>query len=192
MPGASAPSQWDGGWYRFARRLDSPNFGARPAGAAVELIVVHSISLPPGAYQGDHVQQLFCNTLDWGAHPYFRSIEGLKVSAHFYVRRDGALWQFVSCEDRAWHAGESAWLGRAGCNDFSVGIELEGLEDGPFETAQYETLASICTALAQRFPIAHVAGHEHVAQGRKRDPGKCFDWAFLRRSTGWPDSRFPR
>ena len=117
------------------------------------LIVVHSISLPPGEFQGEHVQALFTNTLDWDAHPYFQQIRGLEVSAHFYVRRDGALWQFVGTGARAWHAGVSRHAGRENCNDFSVGIELEGLEGGPFEPAQYETLASLCAALAARHRI---------------------------------------
>ena len=182
---------WSRGWYRFARRLDSPNFGPRPAGAVVDLVVVHSISLPPGEYGGEHVQALFTNRLDWDAHPYFKSIEGLQVSAHFYVRRGGELWQFVSTDDRAWHAGASSWQGRANCNDFSVGIELEGLEGGPFEPAQYEALASLCAALAQRHPIRHIAGHEHVAPGRKQDPGAGFDWTLLRDSLGWAPSSFP-
>jgi len=183
---------WAGGWYRFARRMDSPNCGARPAGAQVDLIVIHSISLPPGQYGGDGVQRLFTNTLDWDAHPYYRSIEGLKVSAHFYVRRGGELWQFVSCDERAWHAGASSWRGRGDCNDDSVGIELEGLEGGPFEDTQYEALLALCAALAQRYPVRHVAGHEHIAPGRKGDPGAGFDWARLQRSLGWPDARFPR
>ena len=189
MPDPSA--LFDGGWYRFARRLDSPNFGARPEGAAVDLLVVHSISLPPGVYGGDEVQRLFTNTLDWEAHPYFKSIEGMQVSSHFYVRRDGALWQFVSCDDRAWHAGPSQWRGRANCNDFSIGIELEGLEDEAFEPVQYEALAALASALAQHYPIAHVAGHEHIAPGRKRDPGAQFDWALLRRELAWPTEWFP-
>src|SRR4051812_47696486 len=129
---------WDGGWYRFARRLDSPNFGPRPAGTPVDLVVLHSISLPPGRYGGDEVQALFTNRLDWNAHPYFKSIEGMQVSAHFYVQRGGQLWQFVSCDDRAWHAGSSSWQGRDNCNDYSVGLELEGLEGDTFEPAQYE------------------------------------------------------
>lgn len=182
---------WSGGWYRFARRLDSPNFGPRPTDAVIDLVVVHSISLPPGDYRGEHVQALFTNRLDWDAHPYFKSIEGLQVSSHFYVRRNGELWQFVSCDDRAWHAGASSWQGRANCNDFSVGIELEGLEGGPFEPEQYEALAGLCAALAQRYPIRHVAGHEHVAPGRKQDPGPGFDWALLRDSLGWAPSSFP-
>lgn len=191
MKKADAPALWDGGWYRFARRLASPNFGPRPAGAAVDLIVLHSISLPPGEYGGDGVQQLFTNTLDWNAHPYFKSIEGMEVSSHFYVRRGGELWQFVSCDDRAWHAGASHWRGRDNCNDDSIGIELEGLEGESFEAAQYETLAGLASALAQRYPIEHVAGHEHIAPGRKRDPGPGFDWRRLRERLAWPRERFP-
>lgn len=182
---------WNGGWYRFARRLDSPNFGPRPAGAQVDLIVLHSISLPPGEYGGDAVQRLFTNTLDWNAHPHFKSIEGLQVSAHFFIRRDGALWQFVSGDERAWHAGASSWRGRSNCNDDSIGIELEGLEGEPFEPAQYESLAALCAAIAQRWPIAHVAGHQHIAPGRKGDPGAGFDWAALRRALGWEARWFP-
>lgn len=177
---------WCGGWYRFARRLDSPNFGPRPPGTVVDLVVLHSISLPPGDYGGEHVQALFTNSLDWQAHPYFRSIEGLQVSTHFYVRRDGQLWQFVSCDDRAWHAGASCWEGRDNCNDFSVGIELEGLEGQTFEGAQYETTAGLCAAIAQRYPVRAIAGHEHVAPGRKQDPGPGFDWQRLQRGLGWP------
>jgi AmpD protein len=182
---------WQGGWWAPARRLDSPNFGPRPAGAAVDLIVVHSISLPPGQYGGDEVQRLFTNTLDWDAHPYFKSIEGMRVSSHFFVRRDGEVWQFVSADDRAWHAGQSAWCGRANCNDYSVGIELEGLEGDTFEPAQYLSLARVCAALSVRYPIAQVAGHEHIAPGRKQDPGPGFDWQRLVHQLGWPLDRFP-
>lgn len=189
-PTPDAGALWDAGWYRFARRLASPNFGPRPPGAQVDLVVVHSISLPPGVYGGDEVQRLFTNTLDWDTHPYFQAIRGMQVSAHFYVRRDGALWQFVSCDDRAWHAGQSHWRGRDNCNDDSVGIELEGLEGGTFEPAQYEALASVCAALAQRYPIRHVAGHEHIAPGRKADPGPGFDWAQLKGALGWRDDWF--
>ncbi len=182
---------WRAGWYGFAHRLASPNFGPRPGGARVDLIVVHSISLPPGQYGGDEVQRLFSNTLDWNAHPYFKSIEGMAVSAHFYIRRNGELWQFVSCDDRAWHAGTSSYRGRENCNDDSVGIELEGLEGGPFELAQYEALAGLCAAIAQQYPVQHIAGHEHIAPGRKRDPGEGFDWALLQRSMAWPNQCFP-
>lgn len=170
---------WDGGWLRAAKRLDSPNFGPRPAGACIDLLVVHSISLPPGRYGGDEVQRLFTNRLDWDAHPYFGQIRGLEVSAHFYIRRDGELWQFVSADDRAWHAGVSQWRGRAHCNDDSVGVELEGLEGECFEGAQYDALAELARALSAHYPIAHVAGHEHIAPGRKQDPGPGFDWAGL-------------
>jgi AmpD protein len=190
-PPDDASRLWQGGWYRFARRLDSPNFGARPAGAVIDLVVVHSISLPPGRYGGDEVQRLFTNTLDWDAHPYFKSIEGMQVSSHFYVRRNGELWQFVSCADRAWHAGVSHYRGRANCNDDSVGIELEGLEGEPFEPAQYETLAGLCAAVAQHYPVQHIAGHEHIAPGRKGDPGAGFDWALLQRHLAWPARCFP-
>ena len=183
---------WQGGWWRGAEPLPSPNFGPRPAGANIDLIVVHSISLPPGEFEGDFVQALFTNRLDWDADPYFQQIRGLEVSAHFYVRRDGAAWQFVSCDDRAWHAGASSFCGRDNCNDYSVGIELEGLEGGYFEPAQYATLARLCTALAAHYPIEAVAGHEHIAPGRKQDPGPGFDWRRLQQFLSWPDQRFPR
>jgi AmpD protein len=153
---------------------------------------VHSISLPPGHYGGDEVQRLFTNTLDWNAHPYFKQIEGMQVSSHFYIRRNGELWQFVSCDERAWHAGQSHYRGRGNCNDDSIGIELEGLEGGPFEQAQYESLGGLCAAVAQRYPIAHIAGHEHIAAGRKNDPGAGFDWRNLRSALGWAAERFPR
>jgi len=184
-------SLWDGGWYRFARAALSPNRGPRPEGAQIDLIVLHSISLPPGRYGGDAVQQLFTNQLDWDADPYFQTIRGLEVSSHFFVRRDGALWQFVSCDERAWHAGASHWRGRDNCNDDSIGIELEGLEGERFEDAQYETLADLCVAIAQAYPVAHVAGHEHIAPGRKRDPGPGFEWQRLRDATSWRASMFP-
>ena len=176
-PGARA--SWRLGWLRGTRRCASPNFSARPAGIAVDLVVVHSISLPPGEYGGDAIERLFTNRLDWNAHPYYTQIRGLEVSAHFLVRRDGGVLQFVSCNERAWHAGRSAWRARADCNDFSVGIELEGLEGEPFEAPQYKTLARLIDALAQRYPIAAVVGHEHVAPGRKNDPGAGFDWPRL-------------
>nr|WP_315228724.1 1,6-anhydro-N-acetylmuramyl-L-alanine amidase AmpD [uncultured Albidiferax sp.] len=182
---------WQGGWYRFAHRHPSPNFGPRPVGARTDLVVVHSISLPPGEYGGNHVQALFGNTLDWSAHPYFESIRGLQVSAHFYIRRQGELWQFVSADDRAWHAGASQYRGRNNCNDDSIGIELEGLEGESFEPAQYDTLASLLAALVPAYPIRHVAGHEHIAPGRKHDPGAGFDWQAVQRGTGWDARCFP-
>lgn len=167
---------WSRGWYRFATPLPSPNFGARPPGLPVDLIVLHCISLPPGHYGGHEVQDFFTNRLDWGAHPWFHNIRSQMVSAHFYIRRTGELWQFVSGDDRAWHAGVSCYLGHANCNDHSIGVELEGLPTAPFEAAQYDTLNALCSALMQHYPIAHVAGHEHIAPGRKTDPGTGFDW----------------
>jgi AmpD protein len=155
------------------------------------LLVVHSISLPPGQYGGNEVQALFTNQLDWDAHPYFAQIRGLEVSSHFYIRRDGALLQFVSCDDRAWHAGQSAYRGRSNCNDDSIGIELEGLEGELFESAQYACLARLSQALARHYPITHIAGHEHIAPGRKQDPGSGFDWAVLKSLTDFSDQCFP-
>jgi AmpD protein len=191
--GTSNPTPlWKDGWYQFSGHLPSPNFGPRPQGATISLIVIHSISLPPGQFGGEEVQQLFTNQLDWEAHPYFKSIEGTQVSAHFYIRRHGELLQFVSCNDRAWHAGTSSYLGRSNCNDFSIGIELEGLEGQGFEAIQYETLESLSAALLQHFPIAHMAGHEHVAPGRKNDPGTGFDWSLVQKSLGLPKKFFPK
>ncbi len=174
--------RWRDGWWSLARQCPSPNFGPRPAGAAVTLVVVHSISLPPGAYTGDAVEQLFTNRLDHAAHPYYAGLCGLEVSAHFFVRRDGQTVQFVSCDQRAWHAGRSSWRGRENCNDWSIGIELEGQEGGRFEPAQYRQLAVLLRALAGRYPIEEAVGHEHVAPGRKADPGPGFDWFELRRA----------
>lgn len=175
-------SVWREGWWQRAKRVRSPNFGPRPAGSAVTLAIVHSISLPPGVYGGDAVQRLFTNRLDHGAHPYFAQLEGLRVSAHFFVRRDGQVLQFVSCNQRAWHAGASSWNGRDNCNDWSVGIELEGLEGEPFAPRQYRNLIRLLRAVASRYPIAEVVGHEHVAPGRKADPGARFEWRRLVRA----------
>lgn len=183
--------QWNAGWWHAARRVDSPNFGPRPAGLAVDLVVLHSISLPPGEYGGDAIERLFTNRLDWGAHPYYAQIRGMQVSSHFVIRRDGELLQFVSCDERAWHAGRSHFRGRDNCNDFSIGIELEGLEGETFEPAQYQRLVLLLKAIAARYPVRHVAGHEHVAPGRKIDPGPGFDWAALRGRLGWAAERFP-
>ena len=167
---------WARGWYAGARHCASPNFGARPAGAVLDLVLLHSISLPPGVYTGDAVERLFTNTLDWDAHPYFQTLRGLEVSAHFLIRRDGALWQFVSCEDRAWHAGASSFQRRDNCNDFSIGVELEGLEGDTFEPAQYDGLRTLLCALSEQYPLRHLAGHSDVAPGRKIDPGPGFEW----------------
>ena len=182
---------WQEGWYRFARKLASPNFGPRPVQAQTDLIVIHAISLPPGQFDTGQVQRFFTNTLDWAAHPYFETIRGLKVSAHFFITRAGELWQFVSVKNRAWHAGESFYRGRNNCNDDSVGIELEGLDGGSFEHAQYESLSALCAALLQKVPILYIAGHEHIAPGRKQDPGTGFDWLRLQSSLGLPPEQFP-
>ncbi len=181
----TAPSAgWQRGWYGFAQPCPSPNFGPRPPDCLVDLVVLHSISLPPGQFGGDAVQRLFTNRLDWDAHPYFKQIEGLQVSAHFFIQREGELWQFVSCDDRAWHAGHSRFQERDNCNDFSIGIELEGLEGDLFEPAQYATLNALLPALAQKYPLRHITGHEHIAPGRKADPGSGFDWHLLQGCTG--------
>ena len=185
------PTLWQQGWHPEATRLDSPNFGPRPAHACIDLIVIHSISLPPGQYGGGEVQALFTNQLDISAHPYFEPLRGLQVSAHFYIRRDGQFWQFVSCDDRAWHAGASTYRGRSNCNDDSIGIELEGLEGERFEDAQYVQLASLCEAIREHYPISHVAGHEHIAPGRKQDPGPGFDWPRLAAALDFPNQCFP-
>ncbi|QCB48215.1 1,6-anhydro-N-acetylmuramyl-L-alanine amidase AmpD [Hydrogenophaga sp. PAMC20947] len=182
---------WDGGWLRMARHSPSPNWGPRPIGACIDLLVVHSISLPPGVYGGPQVEQLFTNQLDWDAHPYFDSIRGMEVSAHFFLRRDGELVQFVDADARAWHAGASEWRGRCNCNDDSIGIELEGLEGGDFEEAQYQRLGELCRALQARYPVQHIAGHEHIAPGRKRDPGPGFDWVRFQGDLGWNPASFP-
>lgn len=161
------------------RRRPSPNFDARPEGAELSLVVVHNISLPPEQFGGPGVEQLFCNALDPQEHPYYAEISGLRVSAHFFIRRDGQLLQFVSTEDRAWHAGVSCWDGRERCNDFSVGIELEGSDHQPFEAVQYERLRELLRVLKQRYPLSEVVGHSDVAPGRKTDPGPFFDWGQL-------------
>jgi AmpD protein len=160
-----------------ARFVPSPNCDERPEGTAIELIVVHAISLPPGDFGGPGIEQLFLNKLDPAAHPYYADIAALRVSAHFLVRRTGDLVQFVPCSMRAWHAGVSHWRGRAACNDYSIGIELEGTDEQPFEGCQYAVLARVTRALERAYPIAGIAGHADIAPGRKTDPGPCFDWA---------------
>jgi len=167
------------GWLQGVRRVESPNCDERPAGTEISLLVVHSISLPPGEYGGDAIERLFTNRLDPGAHPYFREIEGLKVSAHFLVLRGGEIVQFVPVQARAWHAGVSAWRGRSACNDFSIGVELEGTEDAPFADAQYASLTALVQALRASLPLRDVAAHSEVAPGRKTDPGVQFDWSRL-------------
>jgi len=171
---------WRDGWLRRARAVPTANCGARPEKTQVDLVVLHSISLPPGEYGSDAIEQLFTNRLDWSAHPYFESIRGLAVSAHFLIRRDGELVQFVSCDERAWHAGESRWQGRENCNDFSIGVELEGSDDVPFAEPQYETLVELTRSLIERFGPLDIAGHSDIAPGRKTDPGPWFDWERFR------------
>ena len=162
-----------------AQRIDSPNFDVRPNAETISLIVIHAISLPPGEFASDHIVRLFTNTLDRAAHAYFATIASLRVSAHFLIRRDGHLIQFVSCRQRAWHAGASCWKGRQRCNDFSVGIELEGCDEIAFESAQYLRLDELITALRLCYPIAAVVGHCDIAPARKTDPGPRFDWQRL-------------
>ena len=164
------------GWCAGARHLPSPNFDQRPAGAAIDLLVIHNISLPPGQFGGPYIAALFTNTLDHDVHPYFDHLRPLRVSAHFLILRTGDLVQFVSTNARAWHAGVSLFDGRERCNDFSIGIELEGSDFVPFEPLQYSCLAALTRALAHRYPLVSVVGHEHIAPGRKTDPGPCFDW----------------
>ncbi len=171
----------DDGWVDGAARIESPNCDLRPDGCSVSLVVIHAISLPPRQFGSDDISRLFTNRLQAAAHPYFQQIADLRVSAHFLVRRDGSLVQFVSCLRRAWHAGVSEWKGRERCNDFSIGIELEGCDDLPFEDAQYSRLASLIGGLRKSYPIEDIVGHSDVAPGRKTDPGPCFDWAKLQR-----------
>jgi len=163
-----------------ARFVPSPNCDARPAGRAIDLLVIHHISLPPGEFGGPGIVELFTNRLDPAAHPYYATVAGMKVSVHFLIRRDGELSQFVPCGARAWHAGESSWKGRAQCNDFSIGIELEGTAEAPFTAAQYRQLARLTRALKARYPIRDIVGHSDIAPGRKSDPGPHFDWARYR------------
>jgi len=185
---------WNSGWFRFAKHISSPNFGVRPNSdiSDISLVVIHSISLPPNVFGGDQIERFFTNDLDHNQHPNFKGLEDVKVSSHFLIKRNGHLIQFVSCLDRAWHAGVSSYRGRDNCNDYSIGIELEGAESGgTFEDIQYETLTSLCSSLISEFPIAHFAGHEHIAPGRKKDPGAGFTWGLFQKSLGLSNSFFP-
>jgi AmpD protein len=173
---------WDAdgtGWLREARRLPSPNHDERPPQAAVELLVVHYISLPPGRFGGDAIERLFTNRLDPDAHPAFAPLRDLRVSAHFLIRRNGALLQFVDTDRRAWHAGVSSFAARERCNDFSVGVELEGDGLHRFTAAQYRRLRLLLARLRERYPLRWIAGHSDIAPGRKHDPGPRFDWPRL-------------
>lgn len=170
------------GWAEGVTRSPSPNCDARAEGTAVSLLVIHNISLPPGEFGGSYIEDLFLNRLDCDAHPYFDQLRALRVSAHFLIRRDGSVMQFVSANDRAWHAGMSTFCGRERCNDFSIGIELEGTDFEPFAPHQYESLVTLTLALCARYSLSDVAGHEHVAPGRKTDPGPFFDWPHFHKS----------
>ncbi len=171
------------GWFTQARKIPSPNYNKRPENVTIDSIIIHSISLPPGQYGGDEIDRFFSNQLDWNEHAYFREIEGLQVSSHLLIRRDGELVQYVNLYDRAWHAGQSCLAGQENCNDFSIGIELEGTDDSPFENSQYETLLAVIKALKEYFPQISpekIVGHSDIAPGRKTDPGPGFDWNVLR------------
>ncbi len=173
-----------GGWLTNVQHCPSPNFDERPAGTTIDLLVVHGISLPPGEFGGPHIDAMFCNRLDPQAHPYFEQIVGLKVSAHALIRRNGNITQYVTFDKRAWHAGASNFQGRAACNDFSIGVELEGTDDGPYESAQYRQLAGLARLLMRHWPAItpeRITGHCDIAPGRKTDPGPHFDWRRLHR-----------
>ena len=173
------------GWIEQARAVPSPNFGPRPPKEGIDLLVIHNISLPPGQYAGNCIEQFFTNCLDWNEHEYFSQIEGVQVSAHFLILRSGELLQFVSLEDRAWHAGKSSFEGREECNDFSIGIELEGTDDDRFTERQYTVLGEVTRSLMKNYPLMTVdkiVGHSDIAPGRKTDPGPLFDWNRYRES----------
>ena len=175
------------GLMRGAKQIASPNYDARPAGVEADLIVIHGISLPPGEFGGPWIERLFTNSLPAEIHPYFAEVAPLRVSSHLVVQRDGALTQYVSFADRAWHAGQSNYQGRAACNDFSVGVELEGTDTLPYEATQYEALAAVVAALCAAYPrlsADRLVGHSDIAPGRKTDPGPAFDWPRARRLIG--------
>ncbi|MCV6625078.1 MAG: 1,6-anhydro-N-acetylmuramyl-L-alanine amidase AmpD [Cellvibrionaceae bacterium] len=178
------------GWLDGARACPSPNYNQRPAAEPISLLVIHNISLPPGQFGGPYIEDFFCNRLDCGQHPYFASIAGLEVSAHFLIDRAGRLCQFVPLEGRAWHAGQSSYGGRPNCNDYSIGIELEGDDQQAYSQAQYQALAKLSAELIGRYPQLasaatgaearlpgfNICGHSDIAPGRKTDPGASFDW----------------
>lgn len=175
--GTTPPFQIDAnGWAADALHMPSPNFDQRAQGTEISLLVIHNISLPPGQFGGPYIADLFLNQLDYNADPYFDQLQSLRVSAHFLIRRDGTVLQFVSANERAWHAGVSSFCGQERCNDFSIGIELEGSDFVPFEAIQYAALVALTAALRKKYGINNVCGHEHIAQGRKTDPGPFFDW----------------
>lgn len=182
------------GWlapHAGVQHAPSPNHDARPDGDEATLLVIHNISLPPGTFGGTEVIDLFLNRLDYDAHPWLPRLRGLRVSAHFFIRRDGRIVQFVPTTQRAWHAGVSRHQGRERCNDFSIGIELEGTDMAPYEAAQYQRLRAVTQALRTRHPLSAVRGHEHIAPGRKTDPGPAFDWNRYGREAGWLRRQMP-
>lgn len=174
------------GWLTGVERKPSPNFDERPEGGEIDLLVIHNISLPPGVFGGGHVAALFQNRLDSDAHPFFATLQGARVSSHFLIERDGRITQFVSCQARAWHAGASSFRGRSRCNDFSIGIELEGSDFVPFDDAQYAALTALIGALRQAYPLSALRGHDEIATGRKTDPGPFFDWTRVLRDAQLP------
>ena len=182
MQHSAAHFQVKNGQLLGARFVPSPNFNDRPAHTEIQLVVIHNISLPPSQFGGGYIEQFFQNQLDWQAHPYFQTIEGMQVSAHLLILRSGEVLQFVNFNDRAWHAGRSSYLGKKECNDYSIGIELEGSDDQPFESVQYAVLAQVVASLQQAYPKIqqHLAGHSDIAPRRKTDPGPYFDWHYFR------------
>ena len=191
MPPTSPPGGGDAatnlrltGLVPGARFIPSPNCNGRAPGSQPELLVVHNISLPPGEFGGDGITELFTNRIDPADHPFYAQIAALNVAAHLLRRRDGTAVQYVRCHERAWHAGVSSWNGRGPCNDYSVGIELEGTDDLPFTIAQYARLIGIAQLLMRAWPIRHAVGHSDIAPGRKTDPGPHFDWRLFRAATG--------
>jgi AmpD protein len=181
--------QIERGWLWPARRVESPNWDERPAGAEIDLVVIHGISLPPGRFGGPWIDALFTNTLASDAHPYFQRVADLRVSAHLLIRRDGEIVQYVPFHRRAWHAGRSSFAGREGCNDFAVGIELEGTDDIPYTGSQYARLSTVIRALMEAYPAItseRITGHAQIAPDRKTDPGPVFDWPKLWRALGCP------
>lgn len=168
------------GYLQEAIQIPSPNYDERPADTPIRLLVIHNISLPPDDFSGNAIIELFTNQLNCNAHPYYQALRDLKVSSHFLIRRQGEIIQFVSCTKRAWHAGQSCWQGIDRCNDFSIGIELEGSDTIPFEAIQYEQLTALTKALFQAYPLEHIVGHSDIAPTRKTDPGPFFDWKHFR------------
>jgi AmpD protein len=177
----------DQGQLEQAKQVPSPNFGPRPQACEPDLLVIHNISLPPGCYGGDCIERFFTNCLDWEEHPFFDEIRGVEVSAHLLIERSGALLQFVNLCERAWHAGRSSYGGRENCNDYSIGIELEGTDDEPYTEEQYEVLSAVTAVLIEHYPaldVSRIVGHSDISPGRKSDPGPAFDWRRYRNALG--------